>query len=62
MKYGYARVSTTGQSLEAQEAELNNAGCDIIYKEKYMDWYNEGARAVHRINGENRRRGYACNN
>ncbi|MCU5440512.1 recombinase family protein [Bacillus cereus] len=35
MKYGYARVSTLMQDLEAQEIALHNAGCDIIYKEKF---------------------------
>lgn len=35
MKYGYARVSTEGQHLEAQVAQLNQAGVDQIYQEKY---------------------------
>ena len=34
MKIGYGRVSTDGQSLEAQEAELRAAGVDKIFKEK----------------------------
>jgi DNA invertase Pin-like site-specific DNA recombinase len=32
--YGYARVSTNGQDLGAQEAELLTAGCAKVFKEK----------------------------
>jgi DNA invertase Pin-like site-specific DNA recombinase len=32
--YGYARVSTDGQSLTSQDAELHAAGCAKIYAEK----------------------------
>jgi DNA invertase Pin-like site-specific DNA recombinase len=32
--YGYARVSTNGQDLTSQEAELRTAGCAKVFKEK----------------------------
>jgi DNA invertase Pin-like site-specific DNA recombinase len=32
--YGYARVSTDGQTLAAQEGALARAGCAKIYAEK----------------------------
>lgn len=35
MKYGYARVSTEGQHLETQVAELKKSGIDKIYTEKF---------------------------
>ena len=31
---GYARVSTDGQSLDAQQADLRSAGCTRIFAEK----------------------------
>ena len=33
MKYGYARVSTEGQSVAAQVATLKSAGADKVFKE-----------------------------
>ena len=35
MKYGYARVSTNEQDLANQLEQLNNAGAEKIYSEKY---------------------------
>ena len=32
--YGYARVSTDGQTLEAQDSQLRTAGCAKTYSEK----------------------------
>jgi DNA invertase Pin-like site-specific DNA recombinase len=32
--YGYARVSTNGQDLSVQDAELHGAGCVKVYREK----------------------------
>jgi DNA invertase Pin-like site-specific DNA recombinase len=40
---GYARVSTTGQTLDAQLEQLRTAGCGHIYREKVT-----GARADRR--------------
>src|SRR3954463_7600352 len=33
MKYGYARESTDGQSVEAQVCQLTNAGCKKVFRE-----------------------------
>ncbi|KMK93737.1 recombinase family protein [Rossellomorea marisflavi] len=35
MKYGYGRVSTIGQDLQAQINVLEKEGCDKIYSEKF---------------------------
>ena len=34
MTYGYARVSTADQTLDAQLEQLRAAGCAKIYREK----------------------------
>jgi len=33
-KYGYARVSSAGQNLDAQMKQLKEAGCEVIFSEK----------------------------
>jgi DNA invertase Pin-like site-specific DNA recombinase len=33
MKYGYARVSTDGQSVDGQVRQLTNAGCKKVFRE-----------------------------
>jgi DNA invertase Pin-like site-specific DNA recombinase len=35
MKYGYARVSTVQQDLESQIIQLQQEGCEKIFKEKF---------------------------
>ena len=34
MLIGYARVSTTGQNLDVQKEQLQQAGCEEVYEEK----------------------------
>ncbi len=33
MRYGYARVSTDGQSVDAQVRQLTKAGCKKVFRE-----------------------------
>lgn len=39
---GYCRVSSTGQSLEIQEAQLTEAGCEEIFSEKRSGTSTDG--------------------
>ena len=44
--YGYARVSTNGQDLTSQEAELLAAGCAKVFKEKVSGAKTDRAELV----------------
>src|SRR4029450_8123031 len=46
--YGYARVSTDGQTLAAQEAQLQAAGCAKVYSEK-ASGANTGRAALSKV-------------
>ena len=46
--YGYARVSTIGQTLAAQEAALHEAGAAKVFKEKISGAANHRAQ-LHRL-------------
>ena len=41
MKFGYARVSTSDQSLDIQIQKLKDAGCDRIFSEKISGAKND---------------------
>lgn len=43
---GYARVSSTGQSLEVQEEQLRAAGCEEIFSEKRTGTTTEGRQQL----------------
>jgi DNA invertase Pin-like site-specific DNA recombinase len=52
-RYGYARVSTDGQSLASQNAALHAAGCGKVYAEKISGARSdrpELAKALKRLN------------
>lgn len=54
MLVGYARVSTTGQTLTAQLEQLQAAGCDVIFQETASGARNdrpELAKALAAVSG-----------
>lgn len=46
MKYGYARVSSAGQNLDAQINQLNDVKCEKIFKEKVSGRQKEGRQQL----------------
>jgi DNA invertase Pin-like site-specific DNA recombinase len=46
--YGYARVSTDGQTLAAQDATLRSAGCAKVFAEKISGASTEGRKGLAR--------------
>src|SRR6516164_4143359 len=47
--YGYARVSTDGQSVAAQEAQLRAAGCAKVYAEKVSGKATDGRAELAKV-------------
>ena len=47
--YGYARVSTADQSLDAQLAELKAAGCKKIFQEKVTGKHRDRPQLDHAL-------------
>ena len=48
---GYARVSTYGQTLDAQLEQLRGAGCTRIYREKVTGAHNDRRQLLKMLNG-----------
>jgi DNA invertase Pin-like site-specific DNA recombinase len=44
MKYGYARVSTDGQSVDAQVRQLTKAGCAKVFRGTASGAKTDGAQ------------------
>ena len=45
-RFGYARVSTYGQTLDAQLEQLRGAGCTKIYREKVTGAHSDRRRQL----------------
>src|ERR1700694_5257910 len=50
-RLGYARVSTYGQTLEAQLEQLRGAGCTKIYREKVTGAHNDRRELLKMLKG-----------
>ena len=44
--YGYARVSTDGQTLAAQDIQLREVGCARVFGEKISGASTDGRKAL----------------
>ncbi|HEV7997310.1 MAG TPA: recombinase family protein [Stellaceae bacterium] len=54
--FGYARVSTYGQTLEAQLDEVRGAGCTKIFREKVTGAHSDRRELFKMLEGPRRRR------
>jgi DNA invertase Pin-like site-specific DNA recombinase len=59
MKYGYARVSTDGQSVEAQVRQLTKAGCNKVFRETASGAKTDRAQLAKALATLARLRGFA---
>src|SRR5580658_380858 len=50
-RIGYARVSTYGQTLDAQLEQLRGAGCTKIYREKVTGAHNDRRELLKMLRG-----------
>ena len=55
-RLGYARVSTYGQTLDAQLEQLRGAGCTKIFREKVTGAHNDRRHIVAKMLGHHRAR------
>jgi DNA invertase Pin-like site-specific DNA recombinase len=51
MMYGYARVSTDGQSVDAQVRQLTEAGCEKVFREVASGAQTEREQLRHLLDG-----------
>ena len=48
-RFGYARVSTVGQTLDSQLEQLRGIGCTKIYREKVTGTHNDRRELLKRL-------------